>query len=265
MNKLQLPGKSFTKSRLFCSGISMLVMLFFFSSCSPVKNSFYFKTLPRDTILAANPKNSEELTIKKNDLLLVNISSLNPAEDMIYNALSIGTGSSAGYLVDGEGNIQYHRLGVLHVEGMTRSALKNKLQKELSPYLKDPVVTVRFNNHQILVFGEVGKAQVFPMPEEQVSLFEVLVNSGDLTQYSRRDNILVIRETAAGKQFKRINLENNSIFTSSWYWLQPGDMVYVEPNDKRMKEEKTAKRQQSINLVITGISLALILLNRFFP
>ena len=211
----------------------------------------------------------EELKIQKNDLLSINISSLNKEEDAVYNSAAGASGlglsggnSTNGYVVNAEGNIQYHRLGIMQVAGMTRAELKNKIQKDLTPFLKDPVVTVNYLNHKITVLGEISKTQVISMPEEQISLLEVLGSSGDVTQNARRDNILVIRDMGNGKEFKRVNLEDHSIFTSKWYWLQPGDVVYIEPNDKRIKEEKKAKLQQTVSIALSALSVAVIILDR---
>ena len=208
--------------------------------------------------------------IRKNDQLSITISSLNPEEDKVYNAAALslvsgaaGAGSgTSGYFVDAGGNIQLHRLGTVHAEGMTRRELKNKIEADIKPYLKDPVVTVRYLNHRVTVMGEVGKPQVVVMPEEQLSLLEVLGESGDITPTGKRDNVLIIRETETGKQFKRINLEDQSVFTSEWYYLKPDDVVYVEPNDKKIKDEKRARTQQTVSLAISGISLAIIILDR---
>ena len=240
-----------------------------FSSCSSTKNSYYFKTLPRDTSLTNTVNRVPETRIQKNDQLSIIISSLNPAEDAVFNAAA-GTGGATaltggtptGYTVDIAGNIQVHRLGIIHADGMTRRELKNKLETDITPYLKDPVVTIRFLNHRVTVLGEISKPQVITMPEEQLSLLEVLGSSGDLSQLAKRDNILIIREKENSKQFKRINLEDHSIFTSEWYYLQPGDVVYVEPNDKRIKDEKRARQQQTISFALSGISLAIIILDR---
>ena len=212
---------------------------------------------------------SVKIVIKKNDQLSINISSLNREEDLTYNApaisaipgglTSVGAG---GYLVDASGNIQLHKLGLIHAEGMTRSALKEKIQKDISPFLKDPVVTVRYLNHRVTILGEVVKPQVVQMPEEHISLLEVLGSSGDVTPFGKRDNILIIRETDNGKQTKRINLEDHSIFSSDWYWLEPGDVVYVEPNDKKINEENRAKRNQTISIALSALSVAIIILDR---
>jgi polysaccharide biosynthesis/export protein len=240
--------------------------LLIFSSCTTPKNAYYFKNLPRDTSINTTVNRQVESVIRKSDQLAITISSLNPEEDKVYNAASLSLGSSAtvnanGYLVDMNGNIQLHRLGNIHAEGLTRRELKNKIETEIKPFLKDPVITVRYLNRRVTVIGEVSKPQVIPMPEEQLSVLEVLGASGDITVTGKKDNILIIRETATGKQFKRLNLEDHSVFTSDWYYLKPDDVVYVEPNDKIVKDEKRQRTQQTVALAMSGLSLAIIILN----
>ena len=244
------------------------LMILLFNSCTTAKNSYYFKNLPRDTSINTTVNRLAESVIRKNDQLAITISSLNPEEDMKYNAaagaisaVASSGGSGNGYLVDAEGNIQLRRLGSIHAEGMTRRELKNKIEKDVSPYLKDPLVTVRYLNHRVTVMGEVARPSVIPMPEEQLSILEVLGASGDITLMGKKDNVLIIRETATGKQFKRLNLEDHSVFTSEWYYLKPDDVVYIEPNDKKVNEEKRVRTQQTVSLALSGISLVIIILN----
>ncbi len=123
---------------------------------------------------------------------------------------------------------------------------------------------VRYLNHKITVLGEVSKPTIIQMPEEYLSLFDVLSSSGDLTQFAKRDNILIIRETSKGKELKRINLEDHSIFSSEWYYLQPDDVVYVEPSDKKLNEEKRNQKMQTVGLALSGVSILVILLDRIF-
>ena len=240
-----------------------MVLLLVMASCSVPKTAYYFKNLQQDTSINTMGR-GEDIKIQKNDILLINYSSLNPEEDAKYNAPAAVTSmpGTSGYLVDGNGNIQLHKLGIIKAEGLTRGQLKDKIQQDISPYLKDPVVTVYYQNHKITVMGEVGSPQVINMPEEQVPILEVLSKSGDVSEYARRDNILVIRDTETGKQFKRINLEDQSIFTSAWYWLKPGDVLYVQPNENREKEAKRARLQQNVALGVTALSIAIIVLDR---
>lgn len=265
-------GRFVSRNGYLYTILALILACFSFSSCIVTKNSYYFKNLQRDTVIASSVTRQAEMPIKKNDVLSITISSLNRDEDMTYNAPSapqlspqVSSSPVNGYQVDAQGNIQLHKLGIIHVEGMTRAALKTRIQSDLLPYLKDPVVTVRFLNHRVTVLGEVARPQVIQMPEERLSLFEVLGNSGDVTQFARKDNILVIRENENGRQLKRINLEDHSIFSSEWYYLQPDDVVYVEPNDLKVNEAKRQQKQQTISLILSGASLAAILLTRFIP
>ena len=270
MNKLKPGNRYRLKTGFFYTALLIVLSGITFTSCKTAQKAYYFKTVPRDTTINSAINRVEESRIRKNDMLSINISSLNPAEDMTYNAAAGITGSSAtagttsGYLVDAQGNIQLHKLGMIHVEGMTRAELKNKIQTDIEPYLKDPVVSVRFLNHRVSVLGEVGKPGVIQMPEERLSVLEVLSSSGDVTPSARRDNVLIIRETTQGKQLKRINLEDHSIFNSEWYYLKPDDVVYVEPNERKLTEEKRTKTQQTVGLILSGVSLAIIILDRIF-
>lgn len=237
------------------------------SSCKVAKNPYYFQNLKRDTTIRTANIGSVESKIRVNDQLSIVISSLNPQEDAVYNAAALplgmnssGAGASVGYQVDVRGDIQVHRIGMVHAEGMTRKELKKKLESSLSPYLKDPVVTVRYLNHRVTILGEVVKPQVVSMPEERISILELLGISGDVTQFARRDNILVIRETEKGKEFKRLNLQDHSVFISDWYYLKPDDVVYVEPNDKKMNEEKRTMTQQAVSIGFSALSTIMVLI-----
>jgi polysaccharide biosynthesis/export protein len=253
---------------------SVICCIAFFGSCAPVKNVVYFENLQKDTTLHNLVNNNFELKIRKNDLLNINIISPEPVSTALFNgSQSISTsssttggssaGASGGYLVDNDGNIVMYKLGIVHVEGLTRNELKEHLQKDLAPYLKDAVVTIRFLSNRVTMLGEVAHPQVIAMPNEQISLLEAIAQSGDLTFTGRRDNILVIRETPNGKQFKRLNLNDNSIFYSSFYYLKPDDVVYVEPT--KFKIKNTGQTGQIIGYALSGVSVAITLLFYLFP
>jgi polysaccharide export outer membrane protein len=256
----------------------IIIALCLFSSCRIVRPTAYFQTLNRDTSINQFVSKDLESKIVKNDILAISVSSLNKIEDEYYNGSSLSSSSSSGssssevssgstskgqgYAVDLDGNIQIHNLGKLHVEGMTRKQLKDSLEIDLLPYLKDPIVTINFSNRRITILGEIQKPQVIQMQEEQMSLLDILALSGDITPNALKKNILVVRTTPKGKTFKHMDLENESVFKdSSWYYLQSGDIVYVEPNIKKMVDEQRIARFQQdagiISLLLTTIVLVL--------
>lgn len=239
------------------------------SSCSISKQSQYFRKLAKDTTLTNTVINNYESTIVKGDRLSITVSSLNSQEDAIFNggtaSAAVGTAASTtgGYLVQENGTIQLHRLGNIMVDGLTRRVLIKQLEKKLEAYTKDPLVQVSYLNHKVTVIGEVAKPQVYNMTEEQISLIDLLVQSGDATQNANRADITIIREEGNVRNVKHVNLEDNSIFTSPWYYIKPNDIVLVNADvNKYIKTEKRNRLQNNISLTASIVSLALIILSR---
>lgn len=237
------------------------------ASCAPTKSSYYFKTLQKDTTLTGLVNKDLESRIIKGDNLGINISSLSRDEDIMYNTgsgVSTVTGGAV-FPVSQDGNIMIHKLGLVKAAGNTRKELALLLQKELGPYLKDPIVQVQYLNHKVTIMGEVERPQVINMLDEQLSVIDAIVICGDVKQNAKRDNILVIREEGNQKKVKILNFEDHSIFSSPWYYLQPNDIVYVVPDEaKRQRDERRTRFQTNFAIASAAISLLVIVLDRIF-
>src|SRR6185312_17287177 len=101
------------KASILCS----FIMLLFFSSCTSTKNTNYFQGIKKDTTITNLVSKDFEPKIQKGDLLSITIASLSPENTAIYNAPQNIQGSATGYLVDENGDIQFIKLGTLHVSG----------------------------------------------------------------------------------------------------------------------------------------------------
>ena len=211
--------------------------------CSSAKKLVYFQgaTGSDDTVMIPKPFVP---TIKKGDVLSVQVSSLNPEASAYFNptsaaeAGSIATTAnplirSSGYLVDVDGKIKLPLIGQITVVDSTNAGASELITSKLKPYLKEPTVTVRNLNFRISVLGEVAKPALFTIPNEQVTLPEALGLAGDLTIYGRRDNILIIREEGNKRVFTRLDLTKRDAFQSPYYSLHPNDVIYVEPGKVR--------------------------------
>jgi len=235
-----------------------------FTSCSNTKKATYFYGVKEGAIESNTPL--PESIIQKNDLLSINVSSLNPDASAIFNAPNApagGAGTTAqaaptGYLVNTDGFIQFPILGNIKAEGLTKKQLKDTISNALvtRELLLDPIVTVRFANFRVTVLGEVNSPTVVTIPNEKVSLLEAIGLAGDLTIYARRNNVMIIREENEQKIIERVDLNSGELFTSPYYYLKSGDIVYVEPN--KTKIASTSRGMQWIPIVMSGLSLALI-------
>ncbi|MFT3679133.1 MAG: polysaccharide biosynthesis/export family protein [Ferruginibacter sp.] len=246
----------------------LLPLAFAFSliSCKTIKpQSYLFKNITRDTVINNLSVPNSDLKIKSGDILSITVSSLNKSEDDLFNEPGAAkTTSIAGYLVSSEGSIYLHRMGKITVSGLSRQELKYKLEKELQPYFKDPIVTVNFTNHHVTVLNGAGAAKIVEMPAETISLFEAMGGSTSSFENAKFDKVIIIRENESKKEIKHINLEDHTIFSSQWYYLQPNDVVVLNPDkEKQESQERRQRTQQVATLVLQGISIALIIYSTF--
>jgi len=214
--------------------ITSCVFIILLTSCNGPKRLIYFSN-PTDSNSILFNKKLEPL-IQSGDILTILVNSLDPASSGIFNTASYGIqgasvpiSASNGILVGVDGNISFPRLGKIYALGKTKKELSDEIQTNLLPYLKDPIVNIRFQNFRISVLGEVGRAGIIPVNNEQISILEAISISGDITIYGNKKNVLLIRDSSGIKQFHRLDLTNNSIFESPYFYLQSNDVLYVEP------------------------------------
>ena len=156
MNKVYINGSIIKSAGFFYTSLSILGVIFLLASCAPAKNSYYFKTLQKDTAISGLVNKDLESKISKGDNLSIIFSSLSKEEDLVFNTgttSAAGVANSVGFLVDKEGSVNIHKLGNIKAEGLTRKELAAVLQKQLQPFLKDPIVTVQYLNHKMTVMG----------------------------------------------------------------------------------------------------------------
>ncbi len=243
----------------------------FFASCKVTKPSAYFTNLKKDTTLTGFVTRDFESKIINGDRLSISVSSLSSVEDGLFNSAgasavaATGGTTGGGFLVQQDGTVLLHRLGAVKVAGLTRKELSANLQEKLIGYMKEPIVQVNFLNHKVTILGEVGSPQVLALPQDQLSLIDALVLSGDVKATAKRNDITIIREEGTEKKVKHINLEDNSIFSSPWYYVQPNDIILVSADtEKFVKEQNKGKIQATLGLVVSGISFLLIIIDRVF-
>lgn len=243
------------------TGFILVLTLFFTTSCTNTKKIIYFPAV-QDGAIPTNSPFPESL-IQKNDILSISVSSLNPEATAIFNSPNTtGAGTSIGYLVNSEGNIQFPVIGNIKAEGLTKNQLKDNIAKSLmdAKLLVDPIVSIRFINFRVTVLGEVTHPTVVTVPNEKISLLEALGLAGDLTIYGKRQNVMIIREEKDQKIIKRINLNSDELFSSPFYYLQSNDIVYVEPN--KAKIASAGRGIQWIGVALSALSLAVIATQR---
>lgn len=226
----------------------MLVMLaaMFAASCATPKKVLYLQDMEQGSQIEL--ENKYEATISPNDELRIIISC---EDEELSKPFNIGYGSGngnymygnnghyLGYLVDIYGNIQMPILGEIHVAGMTRLQLQNEITRRLKDgsYIEDPYVMVRFNNYKIFFLGPDGGKSI-TIPEERCTFLEALALAGDLSNYTRRDRIGVLREVDGKMTLRYLDPRKSDVFNDPYYMLQQNDIIMTQSvKSKYYKEE----------------------------
>jgi polysaccharide export outer membrane protein len=242
-----------TKIILFTS----LGCLLFCASCTTTKKIAYFESA-QDTTFRST-LSTVEAPIQKNDILNITITSLSKTASADFNS---NDPAVKGYLVHSDGNIQMPTLGSIVAAGLTKKQLKENITNTIlsKKLLLDPIVEIRHLNFEVTVLGEVTNPSVINVPSEQISLVKALGLAGDLTIYGKRDNILLIREEDGKRTTRHIDINSVDFLNSPYYYLKPNDVIYVEPG--KAKIATTSRSQQIIPVVLSGISILALVLDR---
>ena len=130
-----------------------------------------------------------------------------------------------------DGSITYPLVGQITVSGMTYPQLVDKLKAAISEYYTDPQVSVnilQLRNQKVFVIGEVMSPSVLQLSGE-MTILEALTLTGGINQFSRTNNILLIRGGIQEPSLYTIDVK--SIYSKAqldqMVSLQRGDIVVV--------------------------------------
>lgn len=232
------------------------------SSCASRKDIVYFQDEPLNA--ESQLDNMFELTYKTNDILTIDVSSIEPAAVMPFNLSPVSYANNTSgnlnangnqlrqtYLVDPNGNIEFPVLGTLKLGGLTRAEATEMLKNRLREYVTDAIVNIRLVNFTVTVLGEVNRPGTYTIQDERISLSEALGLAGDLTIFGKRDNIFLIREVEGKKKYAKLDLRSINVVNSPVYYLSQNDVIYVEPNKAQVRQ---ASYNQTTGVIISAVA-----------
>ena len=226
--------------------LAVAAVICLLAGCSGTKDVAYFQNAESVDLSAS--KMLYDARIMPKDVLTITVSTTDdggesaiPFNMTVPTAISQGMNSATSqpmlqsYLVDNDGCIEFPKIGVVKLGGLTKSEAEKLICEKIMPYMqKDadkPIVTVRMSNYKIAVLGEVTNPGMYTVANEKITILEALAKAGDLTIYGVRNNVQLIREDADGKKSIHIlNLNDANLINSPYYYLQQNDIIYVVPN-----------------------------------
>ena len=227
---------------------SVFVLLFTMccTSCVPIESTIYLQ--PEGEMHAeVFEYDKREYQLQVNDILDVKISSLNPEVNTLFNASTMGTMQVAqataqtggdlfyitGYSIDQDGSIDIPFVGKVDVLGLTLNEAHSAVDVKVSELFTNYHLQVKLGGVRFSALGEFNRPGKHVVMQNQVTIFEAIALGGDLNLVANREEIRLIRQHPSGTKIHSINLLDENVVGSPYYFIQPNDVLYAEPLPQR--------------------------------
>ncbi len=253
--------------------LSLLFCLCF--SCKPTKDLICLKDLQNQNLQEGIPVPSVDYKIKESDNLYIDIQTMNPEINMLFNP-SKGTGYSSGtsqnygdltgqylngFIVDKNGEVTMPILGKVKVIDQTIEDAQALIQEKADKYIKDATIKLKLLNYKITIMGEVNNPGVYYNYNDYVTILDALSMANGQTDYSNIENALVMRQTEEGTKNFRLNLKSGvDLMNSPAYYIQPNDVIYIEPDNSKKRQINAT----TYSLIISTISTLVLTIHYFW-
>ena len=240
---------------------TFLLCFLMLQACIPMRKVVYMTNNPivDKEITTTPPVHQLEI----GDVLFVRVISLNDKSYEFFN-VETNTNSPAnntsmanlylnGSTINSLGTIEIPVIGKVYLLGQNLEEAKKSIQKAVDEYLKDAIVIVKLANFQVTILGEVNRPGTFPVFKESVTIFEGVAMAGDLSDYANRQKIKIVRTHNIKKKIYKVDLTDQQLLLSDFYYLRNDDMIYVEPLKYR-----TFRKSQSQIVLSALTTLALV-------
>ncbi|MDR5589678.1 polysaccharide biosynthesis/export family protein [Christiangramia sp. SM2212] len=225
----------------FKSFLFLFAAVLALTSCVSTKQMSYLQENEKDVDSVIQVQRLRKpYRIQTGDLLSIRVKALdqdivgmfNPIGSENPNATTEEAVYFDGFTVDDHGNIRVPTMGEINVLGFTEKEVREKIEKKLlEEYFKAEAnifVTVKLAGIRYTTLGEIGEGSRV-IYKEQVTIMEAIANAGGITEYGDRENVQIIRQYPQGEEVHKIDVTSINALKSPYYYIQPNDMIVVNP------------------------------------
>lgn len=236
-------------------------LLLMVSSCIPLERLAYVQS--EEEIQTGDQElfffgEASDKAIRPGDELYIRVTSSDesPTSFAQESTTQIHDPALLSYAVDDDGMIKLPYVNKIKVSGMTLAAASEMIEKDLSQYLYFPSVFIKFVNKKVTILGEVNAPGVYVFNYKNINILQAIGYARDVTDWGNRKKVLMIREDGAKKIKKYIDLTDDDLLVSDYYFIKSNDIIYVEP----LKRKKWGMNTVPYNLILSIISTAIVIM-----
>ncbi len=259
-------------NKLLKIGLITALLAVVFASCVPQKKMLYLKNAE----MAAENISKEyvndrsiDYKLQPGDNLYIHV--VNTIDER--SAASIN-GDVRGYLssdaniylqtttIDKDGCVEMPLVGKIEVKNLTVDEAKNKLQTAINTYINGSMLVVKLASFNVTLLGEVSRPGMYKVYQSQINLFEAMSLAGNMTNFAKKSEVKIIRQTDNGSEIVTVDMGQADILSSPYYYLKPNDIIYVEPLKIKQWGFTTFPYSTVFSIVTLGVTLYSIFSNK---
>lgn len=165
----------------------------------------------------------------------------------------------SGYSIDQDGMVELPKLGKIKIAGLTEDDAKALVQTEINKFFKEDVfVRLRIAGIRYTTMGEFNSVGVQIIYKNRATIFDALANSGETSLLAKKNKLFLIRQYDGGTKIHQINLNDRALLASPWYFIQPNDILYLEP--MKIRQIGTADNLTASLALIAGLFASVLLI-----
>lgn len=220
-------------------------VFFTLGSCIPLKDVKYIQP---DQKLKLNENgmiafNRPVYHLQINDLINIRIASrkgldLQELEDFASKPGNLqGGGNSTqgkGVRIQEDGHIELPRIGKIYLLGKNLDDARAEIERKFYEIYEESAayIEVIMPGINFTIVGEAGSGN-YQVSQYDFNLLEAFAMAGDLTPVADRNNIQILRTTPEGTQRAVVDITQESVMNSEYFWLQPNDIIIVNPRRQK--------------------------------
>ncbi|MFZ5940806.1 MAG: polysaccharide biosynthesis/export family protein [Bacteroidota bacterium] len=245
-------------------------------SCVPNRKIAYLQygdelnnaaSLPIDSLVRMYETGYFQYRLQPDDQVDIKISTTTPDEfnPFLLADRTMSTGENTnfsqsalvGFRIDPFGYLHLPVIGKLQAGGMTLFELQDTLDHMVSAELEDPVTKVNLINFRFSVLGEVEGEGMYRSTDYSLSLLQAMSMAGGISEFGDLSRVKVIRKSGDMNLVFYVNLLDESFLSSSFYFVQPNDVIIVSPMKNRLLVKNVP---QTLGLITSTLSLVLMVI-----
>jgi len=223
-----------------------------------------YKIQPYDVLYIKVTTTNQEI----NELFSENVTSNYNTTNNSYG----GSGNEAssyftGFMVTDSGWVKVPLLGDFNVKDKTIDEIEFMVSQKVNELLIDAIVKVKLISFKIFYLGEFNftgssySSGSYTFYQKNVSLLEAVAAMGGINDYGDKRKLMIIRKTLTGYQVFRVDLTDRHILEATNFYLQPNDMIYVEPIKSKSFQLAVQDYSTAITLITSTITTVLLIIN----